>query len=645
MVSEKVYALTHSQSTLTAALAASPTSPPGELAKKLYSEHHHHVPGTSGGILKTITALLKSGQTAEESKTLTREEEPSEEDLDRAAECGQFGTRPSDLFLKIYYEVLSTLDDDPWAGVVSPPLIGSRGVVPLSIISIIPDIIQHHYDCIVEADSEVFLATNFWQTSKSATKICDAFIELSRRAEQRGKKVVVKMMYDRANLKMLAETHVRVFEDEWTGDEVKLPKESDMPGLDFELVNYHQPMLGTFHSKFMVVDRKMAILCSNNIQDRPNMEMMVHLEGPIVDSVYDMALVSWHRALNPPLPCLSTPYAKPAEGYKFALDNRYMTTHALDGKKGEAIFRQIQQEERVAPDGPQGSNPGGTSETGGELPFISGTYMSITDHLNAGDQDTLATSQNGASSEEEYTPHILHVPHDECPMVLVNRPPYGRPGNDERALLNPQAAAWLAGLKFAKERVFIQTPTFSAGPVVQGVLGAVRRGIECILYVDVGFNDGGEALPFQGGTNEEVVRKMYAELNEEEKERLKYYWYTGRDQVKPINAHLNQRNCHVKLMVIDDSIGITGNGNQDTQSWFHSQEANVMIDNPTVCREWIDAIKGVQNTHLHRVGHDGVWRDAQGVELTDSTGIHGGFMGVIKGVQGSIARVRGKGGF
>ena len=86
----------------------------------------------------------------------------------------------------------------------------------------------------------MFLATNFWQASKSATKICDAFIELSRRAQARGKKVVVKMMYDRANLKMLTETHVRVFEPEWLGDEVKLPKESDMPGLDFELVNYHQ---------------------------------------------------------------------------------------------------------------------------------------------------------------------------------------------------------------------------------------------------------------------------------------------------------------------------------------------------------------------------------------------------------------------
>lgn len=35
--------------------------------------------------------------------------------------------------------------------------------------------------------------------------------------------------------------------------------------------------------------------------------MMTHLEGPIVDSVYDMALISWSKELNPPLPCSMTP--------------------------------------------------------------------------------------------------------------------------------------------------------------------------------------------------------------------------------------------------------------------------------------------------------------------------------------------------
>lgn len=269
--------------------------------------------------------------------------------------------------------------------------------LPLSI----PDIIQHHYDCIIQAEHEVFLATNFWQASKSATKICDALIELSKRAKKRGKKVIVKVMYDRANLKMIAESHLYVDEAEWTGDAVKMPKREEMPWVDFQLVNYHQcvlalglhwwdmsvqriyayrPVLGTFHCKFMVVDRKMAILCSNNIQDRPNMEMMCHLEGPIVDSMYDTALISWYKAMDPPLPLLSRPYQPPEGGYKFGMENEYATTHILDGSKGEDLFRQFREKGEQAGD----EDAAKTSEEakGDGRVFIAGKYQTITDHIS-----------------------------------------------------------------------------------------------------------------------------------------------------------------------------------------------------------------------------------------------------------------------
>jgi len=59
----------------------------------------------------------------------------------------------------------------------------------------------------------------------------------------------------------------------------------------------------------MVVDRKIAMVQSNNIQDIDNLEMLTQWEGPIVDSFYDVALVSWHNALKPPLPCLNRPAA------------------------------------------------------------------------------------------------------------------------------------------------------------------------------------------------------------------------------------------------------------------------------------------------------------------------------------------------
>ncbi len=88
-----------------------------------------------------------------------------------------------------------------------------------------------------------------------------------------------------------------------------MPHPDELPNVDLEVVNYHQPVFGTFHCKYMVVDRSIAIIQSNNIQDNDNLEMMTQWEGPIVDSFYDMALISWHNALKPPLPLLNRPAA------------------------------------------------------------------------------------------------------------------------------------------------------------------------------------------------------------------------------------------------------------------------------------------------------------------------------------------------
>lgn len=645
LVSDRVYAIIHSKETVTTAYASSPGSSPGRVMKKLYRDHRcRRLKNRSilHGARRDV-ATEEGHPTSEKHDELritggvsidplSLSIEPTQVDLDRAAECGDFGRRPSDLFLRMYVDILAGIDREPWSGVISPPLLGSRGVVTMSIISVIPDIIQHHYDCIVAARREIFLATNFWQASKSSQKICQALKELSRRAEERGERVVVKAMYDRAHLKMFTHNRVYVEEEEWLKEVVMLPKRSEIPWIDFELVNYHRPLLGTFHAKFMIVDRKIALVASNNIQDRPNMEMMVHLEGPIVDSLYDTALLCWSKPMHPPLPLLNEPYQPPESGYKFGMDNEYSTLHNLDGTKGAELYHSFAHQDQPIDDTPPEA----------DKVFISGRYQTVTEHLNAGDQPNTRATVRQTSSE--YAPHVLHVAHDECPMVLVNRGPRGSPTNPRRALRNAQDIAWLAGLKYAKKKVFIQSPTLNARPVVEGVLKAVRRGVECTLYIDVGFNDGGEALPGQGGTNEQVAKRMYGELDEREKQRLRMFWYTGKDQNKPINASAKKRNCHIKLMIIDDEVGIVGNGNHDTQSWYHSQEVNVMIDNPGVCEEWLDAIRRNQNTHLHELGKDGIYRDADGNVLTDSVYIESGFLGVIKGIRSSIARVRGKSG-
>jgi phosphatidylserine/phosphatidylglycerophosphate/cardiolipin synthase-like enzyme len=88
---------------------------------------------------------------------------------------------------------------------------------------------------------------------------------------------------------------------------IRLPASRFIPNVHLEVVNYHKPLLGTFHAKFMVVDRKHGLVQSDNIQDNDNLELALQLEGPIVDALYDTALITWHNALSPPMPCLSAP--------------------------------------------------------------------------------------------------------------------------------------------------------------------------------------------------------------------------------------------------------------------------------------------------------------------------------------------------
>lgn len=75
-------------------------------------------------------------------------------------------------------------------------------------------------------------------------------------------------MYDRGNPHQIIHPHQPVNADTYTGDRVKLPHPDEIPGIELEVQNYHVPPVGTFHAKYMVVDRQIAILNSNNIQDR-----------------------------------------------------------------------------------------------------------------------------------------------------------------------------------------------------------------------------------------------------------------------------------------------------------------------------------------------------------------------------------------
>lgn len=185
-MSKKIYDYCTTPQSVSSELEKNPSEEPVHIAEALYGGEH-----------LAIT----------EHKSHNRQPASAAE-LQRARECGNWGSsQPSELFLQCYHAALCSLEHDPLAGMVSPSLMGSNGVLPVTVIAPVPDICRHMANLIVRAEKEVFLATNFWIASGAASIITDAIKELSRRAGERGERIVVKIMYDRGNIKQVVDNH------------------------------------------------------------------------------------------------------------------------------------------------------------------------------------------------------------------------------------------------------------------------------------------------------------------------------------------------------------------------------------------------------------------------------------------------------
>ena len=315
------------------------------------------------------------------------------------------------------------------------------------------------------------------------------------------------------------------------------------------------------------------------------MEMMTQLEGPIVDSLYDVALISWHKALEPPLPSHNSPAALGGLGSFGAKSYHEMfpqgnlqpsvIPEAQTGSSGHLSTQTELRESKHlvnrssgAPHEPspainavehavdakhlppqvevstQGTSSGlinGQTQLGkdaatnaylragstslpsclisqpaqvnllpehlatdphydidvaGEVARVQQSVSAhdnltrleaITAHLNHTKNPDFPSSIPEIPAGDEFTPYIPHAVHEPFPMAMVNRPPYGTPNNND--VYTPQNEAWLAGLRYAKKNVFIQSPTLNAEPILKEILNACERGVDVFAFICIGYND------------------------------------------------------------------------------------------------------------------------------------------------------------
>lgn len=624
MASERIRTLCHEIETVSSALANDPTLSPGDIVERLY-----------GHLSKSLS------HTPNERPALTSEA------ADVAFACGRWspGTRPSQLFLQAFADSLNCLDADPMSGVVSPPLMGSHGLIPLTIIAPLVDIIRHCANLIARAEKEVIFITCVWSPSMAQRLIKTALIELSRRAGKRGQRAVVKMMYDSAGPANLLDAHQCIKPSTYAGKSIQLPAPDEIPNIDLEVMSLHKIPLGTLHAKLCVVDRKIACIMSNNLADNDNLEMMTHLEGPIVDSIYDTALITWNKKLNPPLPSHQTPAA---DGGLATSTHEPLYQDRSPGRNPTQIAANGHAQQGLAEHTPEDLHF--DHDLRGEITRIQACYSNTPDEtllqavnrrLNVSVKKPIQSTGPEIPEGEEMTPYISTMTDRPVSMALVNRPMYGP--IDSKNVFVPQNEAWLSLIRNAKQNIFIQTPDLNAPPLMPALTDALKRGVEVTYYVCFGYNDAGEMIPGQGGTNDQVAQGLIASLppGGPERKLLRIYHYVGKDQDYPIYHSFKSRSCHVKLLIVDNCVGVQGSGNQDTQSWYHSEEVNVMVDSQEICERWREGIERNQNTRLFgAVAEDGIWRDKEGNPGKGYAGDPGKIEGLFKGVAGMIMKVQ-----
>eukprot|EP00026_Physarum_polycephalum_P003289 Phypoly_transcript_03299.p1 GENE.Phypoly_transcript_03299~~Phypoly_transcript_03299.p1 ORF type:complete len:737 (+),score=104.43 Phypoly_transcript_03299:201-2411(+) len=254
----------------------------------------------------------------EKSIKLTREQQKvayiygkhTNDELERAYHIGNFPTRPSNLFLKVYSDVLRSVQEHPQADIVSPDLMATSGIVPMTIDAPYDSLLLHYRDCIVNAEKEILFAAGFWKVGKATDIITKAFRELNRRvAERGGPKVLIKIIWGRPTFHHRKNTHK---------EKVKLaiPTPTECPFIDIETMDGNKMPLGAFHVKYLLVDRKMILLTSSNIQGKRNVEFVAHMEGKIVDSYYNLFQKQWGLEFVPPLYLTNVP-APPKSNFPF----------------------------------------------------------------------------------------------------------------------------------------------------------------------------------------------------------------------------------------------------------------------------------------------------------------------------------------
>lgn len=383
---------------------------------------------------------------------------------------------------------------------------------------------------ILRAQSEVIIVTCFWAASPTRNALRSALLELSAKAVRSASIIRVQICFSSSSLarNMLLPTPK---EGQRYGPEkyqkLGLPDKGDMPGLDLTVTRKFFWPFGIIHSKYVIIDRKLAVLPSCNVSWERWFEAAVSMEGPVVEHLLKFHASFWLNGQSlPPLPHhveeADSEVQAPDVNHAPPLPSQVSTT-LLPSPHTWSLL-------------PPHLHPKRLLSRLSCLPSLEPTHpptplLSTTAHL-------LATATQSI---------LLITPNVTAPTVL--------------ALLRSALKRGVAVMIWTNEALMTAEQLVTAGSTTPRCLSQLPRaaagsaGRLQVYYFDAAASPGG-----MGAQEVEAGRR------DQEKTAIK---------------------LHAKVTIVDDERILLGSGNMDAASWGTSQELGVLLED----REVVAAFK------------------------------------------------------
>lgn len=169
--------------------------------------------------------------------------------------------------------------------------------------------------------------------------------------------------------------------------------------------------------------------------------------------------------------------------------------------------------------------------------------------------------------------------------------------------VTPLNSGVLRLLEMAENSIYMQTPNLTSAAVIDGIFGALRRGVEVTIVTSKGMmlleqivtagtttaiclrslikrynglvGSGPAAREVGSASSAEPMLDLEAGLQKTGRLRISYFHADQENLRKKVEEEPVQ--SHLKLTIVDGQYTVLGSGNMDRASWFTSQELGILF--------------------------------------------------------------------